>query len=148
MLVAISNTVVTAKWLRPGNSNLWSLHNPQPTCGPVSFSSLCMYNKQPEFISIISNSTFSMQWSLVPVYHVHVLRTGRFPRVQWHLSAKLISSFLIVTRVFLCTNQIYICPCSSISSKFACGNSLGVIKVTMQSLPNAVSIQMLLVASN
>jgi len=38
-------------------------------------------------------TTFLMQWSLVPSYHV--LHTGRFPHVSWHLGAKIISCFLI-----------------------------------------------------
>ena len=59
---------------------------------------------QPVFIFIISNSTSLMQCSLMPVYHT--LRTGRFPRVHWHLGAKLISSFLISDHVFLCTKLI------------------------------------------
>jgi len=38
-----------------------------------------------------------------------------------HLGAKLISSFLIFTDVFLCTKFISKYPCSCISTKFACG---------------------------
>ena len=55
---------------------------------PEYTTTTCLYFGNPKF-----DSTFSMQWSLVSVYHV--LCTGRFPRVHWHLSAKLISSFLI-----------------------------------------------------
>jgi len=48
----------------------------------------CTIQWQPVLIMIILNSTFSMQWSLVSCDHV--LRTGRFSRVHWHLGAKLI----------------------------------------------------------
>ena len=75
--------------------------------------------RQPDLIFIISISTFSMLWSLVPVYHV--LRTGRFPGVQSHLSAKLISSFLVFTHVFVCTKLISNYPCFCISIRFSCG---------------------------
>jgi len=70
--------------------------------------------RQPDFNFIISISAFWMQWSLVPAYHVP--RIGTFPRVQSPLGAKLISSFLIFTHVFLGTKMISNYPCSSISS--------------------------------
>jgi len=65
-----------------------------------------------------------MQWFYVPVYYVP--RIGRFPRVQSRLGAKLISSYLIFTHVFLCTKLISNYPCSSISSstKFVNGITL------------------------
>jgi len=53
-----------------------------------------------------------MQWLFVPVYHVP--RIGRLPHVQSRLDAKLISSYLIVTQVFLCTKFISNYPYSSI----------------------------------
>jgi len=62
---------------------------------------------------MMSYSTFSMQWSLVHVYHV--LHTGRYPRMR--LGAKLKSSFLISTHVFLCTRSVSNDPWS-ISTKF------------------------------
>ena len=43
-LVAFTQTVLPAKWLRPGDSKLRFRHNPRPPCGPVSFTLLCMYN--------------------------------------------------------------------------------------------------------
>jgi len=55
--------------------------------------------------SLLWYTTFSMQWSLVPVYHVE--RTGRFPPVHWRHGAKLISRFRISTHVFLCTKLIF-----------------------------------------
>jgi len=62
------------------------------------------YNDNPDFIFVISNSTCLMQCFLMPVYHVpHI---GRFPHAQRHPGAKLMSSFLIFTHLFLCTKLI------------------------------------------
>ena len=69
-------------------------------CDPVSFSLMCTYNtmKTCVFILIFFNSTVSMQLSLMTLYHI--LRTGKFPRVHWHLGAKLI---FLVWKTFLPT---------------------------------------------
>ena len=66
-------------------------------CGPASFYILCTHNAITNclYFDNLKNSTFSMKWSIELVYHV--LRTGRFARVRWHLHAKLISSFQIST---------------------------------------------------
>jgi len=61
---------------------------------------VCTVEWQHVFILIILNLTFC-NGSKVPVYHV--LLIGRFPRVHWHLGAKVTSSFLIATHVFFCT---------------------------------------------
>jgi len=54
----------------------------------------------------------------VPVYH---LRMGRFLRVQRHLGANLIFSFLISIHVFLCTKLISNYFCYSTGIELAYG---------------------------
>ena len=57
--------------------------------------------RQPDFILITSNLTFSIQSPSAPVYHV--LRTGRFTRVHWHLGAKL---FLVFWFLLMCSSTL------------------------------------------
>jgi len=91
----------------------------------------CTIQRQPVFILIILNLTFSMQWSLVPVDHV--LRTDRYPHVHWHLGAKLISSFVISNPVFFCKKLISNYLCCSMAQNLPWHHSLGVSAI--QSLP-------------
>jgi len=103
-LVTITQEVVLARPLGLGNSNLWSryhwrmsLHLLCQTRSPnvaqeAFYYCVCTIQRQPDFTFTISNSILSMQRSLLPVYHV--LRTGRFPRVQPR--CKSISSQILI----------------------------------------------------
>jgi len=66
-----------------------------------------------------------MQWSLVPVYHVHVLGTGRFPRVRTTPRCKTYFYVYDFCSRVLSTQLISKYPCSYVCAKFACGITIG-----------------------
>jgi len=90
-----------------------------------------------------------MQWSLVCANHVHALCIDHFPRVKWHLVAKLISSFLMLLACFPVLNWFTSSYVLLLALQFAYGVTVGEwLKVYHAVVTNAGSIQMLSVPQN